>query len=120
MKRAPATIFRDCNVSGDAMNPNTSLDERFGDAEAEPTPWSTAEQILDTAGTYWVTTVRRDGRPHVTTLLAVWVDDALNFVTGENEQEAVNLRAGLSVREFIERDQARPRSDLLRRQALLT
>jgi hypothetical protein len=76
-----------------AMNPNTTLDPRFGDTEAEPTPWSTAEQILDTAETFWVCTVRRDGRPHVTTLLAVWVDDALNFVTGENEQKAVNLRA---------------------------
>lgn len=53
------------------MNPKTTLDPRFGDADAKPTPWTTAEQILDTAETFWFTTVRRDGRPHVTALLAV-------------------------------------------------
>jgi nitroimidazol reductase NimA-like FMN-containing flavoprotein (pyridoxamine 5'-phosphate oxidase superfamily) len=74
------------------MNPNTSLDPRFGDSAAEPISWSTAEQILDTAETFWLTTVRRDGRPHVTTLVAVWADDALNFTTGAGEQKAVNLR----------------------------
>ena len=74
------------------MNPETSNDIRFGDADATPTPWSTAEQILDTAEVFWLSTVRRDGRPHVATLLAVWVDDALNFSTGGDEQKAVNLR----------------------------
>lgn len=64
------------------MNPETSIDPRFGDEDAVPTPWATAENILDTAETYWLSTVRRDGRPHVTTLLAVWVDGALNFTTG--------------------------------------
>jgi hypothetical protein len=73
------------------MNPETSIDRRFGDNDATSTPWTTAEEILDSAGTYWISTVRRDGRPHVTTLLAVWVDDALNFTTGEQEQKAVNL-----------------------------
>ncbi len=74
------------------MNPETSNDIRFGDADATPTPWATAEEILGTAETFWLSTVRRDGRPHVTTLLAVWVDDALNFTTGSEEQKAVNLR----------------------------
>ena len=74
------------------MNPETTIDPRFGDEDAIPTPWATAENILDTAETYWLSTVRRDGRPHVTTLLAVWVDGALNFTTGSEEQKAVNLR----------------------------
>ncbi len=73
------------------MTPETTIDERFGDADASPTPWATAEELLGTAETFWLSTVRRDGRPHVTTLLAVWVDDALNFTTGEQEQKAVNL-----------------------------
>ena len=34
----------------------------------------------------------RDGRPHVTPLVAVWLDDALHFATGSSEQKAVNLR----------------------------
>jgi general stress protein 26 len=74
------------------MNPEVTIDLRFGDADATPTPWTVAGQILDTAETFWISTVRRDGRPHVTTLLAVWVDDALHFTTGESEQKAVNLR----------------------------
>ena len=39
----------------------------------------------------WVTTVRADGRPHVTPLVAVWLDDAVHFSTGAGEQKAVNL-----------------------------
>jgi hypothetical protein len=42
---------------------------------------------------FWVTTVRADGRPHVTPLVAVWADGAIHFHTGPQEQKAVNLRA---------------------------
>jgi nitroimidazol reductase NimA-like FMN-containing flavoprotein (pyridoxamine 5'-phosphate oxidase superfamily) len=38
-----------------------------------------------------VTTVRADGGPHVTPLVAVWLDDAVHFTTGPSEQKAVNL-----------------------------
>ena len=48
---------------------------------------------LETAEIYWLTTVRRDGRPHVTPLLAVWNDGALHFCTGPDEQKARNLEA---------------------------
>ncbi len=41
----------------------------------------------------WLTTVRPDGRPHTTPVVAVWVDDALYFTTGAEEQKAKNLRA---------------------------
>ena len=37
--------------------------------------------------------MRKDGRPHVTPLVAVWLDGMLHFSTGESEQKAVNLRA---------------------------
>ena len=40
---------------------------------------------------YWLSTVRPDGRPHVTTLLSVWVDGALYFCTGAEERKAKNL-----------------------------
>ena len=42
---------------------------------------------------FWVTTVRPDGRPHSTPLVAVWLDDALHFCTGPTEQKAHNLVA---------------------------
>jgi nitroimidazol reductase NimA-like FMN-containing flavoprotein (pyridoxamine 5'-phosphate oxidase superfamily) len=38
-----------------------------------------------------VATVRPDGRPHVAPLLAVWLDGALHFCTGEDERKAKNL-----------------------------
>jgi general stress protein 26 len=72
--------------------PETTLDPRFSDPEAEAVGWAETEQVLDAAQLFWITTVRRDGRPHVTPLVAVWLDDALYFTTGPNEQKAVNLR----------------------------
>jgi nitroimidazol reductase NimA-like FMN-containing flavoprotein (pyridoxamine 5'-phosphate oxidase superfamily) len=72
--------------------PETSLDRRFSDPEAQATSWAETKQALDAAQLFWITTVRRDGRPHVTPLVAVWLDDALYFTTGPDEQKAVNLR----------------------------
>jgi nitroimidazol reductase NimA-like FMN-containing flavoprotein (pyridoxamine 5'-phosphate oxidase superfamily) len=71
--------------------PVTELDERFSDPGAEATPWATVREVLTDAQLSWVTTVRADGRPHVTPLVAVWLDDALHFTTGPREQKAVNL-----------------------------
>jgi len=48
--------------------------------------------VLETAELFWISTVRADGRPHVTPLVAVWLDGALHFSTGAGEQKAVNLR----------------------------
>ncbi len=48
--------------------------------------------MLETAELFWISTVRADGRPHVTPLVAVWLDGALHFSTGAGEQKAVNLR----------------------------
>jgi hypothetical protein len=46
---------------------------------------------LEKAEIYWLTTVRPDGRPHVTPLIAVWRDGAMYFCTGETERKARNL-----------------------------
>ncbi|MGH9090308.1 MAG: pyridoxamine 5'-phosphate oxidase family protein [Acidimicrobiales bacterium] len=43
------------------------------------------------ADTYWLSTVRPDGRPHVTPLIAVWHAEALWFATGPDERKAKNL-----------------------------
>jgi hypothetical protein len=72
-------------------SPQTSLDARFSSDGAPPTPWADAAAALDGAELWWVTTVRADGRPHVTPLLAVWQDGALHFCTGPGEQKARNL-----------------------------
>lgn len=71
----------------------TELDRRFSDPEAEATPWEATEALLENAQLAWITTVRSDGRPHVTPLVTVWLDDAVHFATGAEEQKGVNLRA---------------------------
>jgi general stress protein 26 len=67
------------------------LDTRFSDPEAQPTPWSETEQALERAELYWITTVRADGRPHVTPLIGIFYDGAMHFCTGLQEQKARNL-----------------------------
>jgi nitroimidazol reductase NimA-like FMN-containing flavoprotein (pyridoxamine 5'-phosphate oxidase superfamily) len=71
--------------------PVAELDERFSSQDATPTAWSDARRHLEEAEVYWVSTVRPDGRPHVTPLISVWMDDALYFCTGPAEQKARNL-----------------------------
>ena len=75
-------------------DPVTMLDRRFSDPEAVVTSWEETRRVLETAELFWITTVRRDGRPHVTPLVAVWLDDAIYFCTGPQEQKAVNLAHG--------------------------
>jgi general stress protein 26 len=67
------------------------LDDRFSDPGAEAVPWDEARRVLQDAPLAWITTVRADGRPHVTPLVTVWLDDALHFCTGPDEQKARNL-----------------------------
>lgn len=77
--------------------PTTELDARFSDPGATPTTWQQTLQALQAAELFWITTVRADGRPHVTPLVAVWHDDTLYFCTGPAEQKAVNLRTNPQV-----------------------
>ncbi len=77
--------------------PVTELDARYGDEGAQPTNWTETRAALEAADLYWVTTVRPDGRPHVTPLIAVWRDHAMYFCTGPHEQKAHNLAANPQV-----------------------
>ncbi|MEV8428366.1 pyridoxamine 5'-phosphate oxidase family protein [Streptomyces sp. HUAS 31] len=71
--------------------PQTRLDARYSDEKATATPWSEAEKRLSEAELFWISTVRPDGRPHVTPLPAVWSRGALHFCTGPEERKARNL-----------------------------
>ncbi|MBV8304806.1 MAG: pyridoxamine 5'-phosphate oxidase family protein [Acidimicrobiia bacterium] len=73
--------------------PATTLDGRFSEPGASPVSWEDTRQVLAESELFWLTTVRADGRPHVTPLVAVWLDDALYFTTGADEQKAHNMRA---------------------------
>ena len=73
--------------------PRTELDSRFSDSDAQPTSWEQTLAEIKRAELFWISTVRADGRPHVTPLVAVWLDDALHFSTGPDEQKALNIAA---------------------------
>lgn len=49
----------------------------FPKGSAALLPWVHAAALLDAARNYWLASVRPDGRPHVTPLWGVWIDDAL-------------------------------------------
>ena len=53
-------------------------------------PWATAEERLENPErprTYWLATVRGDGRPHVRPIIGMWMEGAFYFVSGERTAE---------------------------------
>jgi general stress protein 26 len=72
--------------------PVTTFDAEYSDPAATATEWERTRQALEEAELFWVSTVRADGRPHVTPVVAVWAEDAVCFSTGDDEQKGVNLR----------------------------
>jgi pyridoxine/pyridoxamine 5'-phosphate oxidase len=63
----------------------------FSSPGALATSWAQGRDELARAQLYWLSTVRPDGRPHVTPLLGVWREDALYICTGSGERKAKNL-----------------------------
>lgn len=73
------------------IDPVGELDPRYSSPGAVATEWARARERFARAQVYWLSSVRRDGRPHVTPLLAVWLDGVVHFCTGPDEQKAANL-----------------------------
>ena len=71
-------------------DPVIELDARFSGPGAVVTAWEDVRRTMDDAQLFWISTVRADGRPHVTPLLAVWQEGALHFCTG-----AIGKRASI-------------------------
>jgi len=65
----------------------------FSYPDATPVPWSEGLDHVIAAETFWLSTVRSDGRPHLTPLIAVWHGDGIWFTTGPDEQKVRNLAA---------------------------
>ena len=72
--------------------PIAELDIRFSQPGVTAPPWTEVAAVLAASEMFWLSTVRRDGRPHVAPLPAIWLDGTLYFCTGAQEQKAVNLR----------------------------
>lgn len=67
--------------------------DRYGSAEL---PWSRPRDVLVTDSnspdlTFFVATVRPDGRPHSAGVGAIWVDGALYFTSGPSTRKSRNL-----------------------------
>ncbi len=61
---------------------------------AEPIPWSRAlDQLQDDSvkKTYWLATVRPNGRPHVAGVGVLWLDGKFYFTSGEGTRKSRNL-----------------------------
>lgn len=71
--------------------PETKLDRRFSSPDATPTDWTDGLKRIEEAELFWLSTVRPEGRPHVTPLISVWLDGAAYFCTGPEERKAKNL-----------------------------
>jgi Pyridoxamine 5'-phosphate oxidase len=71
--------------------PTAELDSQFSSDDATPIPWVEGRERPEGAEVYWISSVRPDGRPHVTPLLSVWLDGTLYFCTGPDERKAKNL-----------------------------
>ncbi len=72
-------------------DPVAELHPDFSGDGAAATAWAEARGLLEQAEVFWLATVRPDGRPHVTPLFSVWLDDTLYFCTGRDERKAKNL-----------------------------
>jgi general stress protein 26 len=79
-------------TSPQELEPSADLSP-FSSDGATPTAWTQAREDLRLAEVYWLSTVRPDGRPHVTPLLGIWLDGAMYFCTGPSERKAQNLAA---------------------------
>jgi len=80
-------------MTAPSSDPTPELDERFSEPDATARPWPEVLAVIEAAEISWISTVRPDGRPHVTPLPVFWLDGALHFCTGPEEQKARNLAA---------------------------
>jgi pyridoxine/pyridoxamine 5'-phosphate oxidase len=76
-----------------------TADLLFSEADATPfstdektlKPWSQAQKCLEAASRIWITTVRKDGRPHTAPVLLLWRDDTAYVTSRPSARKAQNL-----------------------------
>ena len=71
--------------------PAGELDARYSSEGAAATAWEEARDRVAGAEVCFLSTVRPNGRPHITPLLSVWLDGVAHFCTGPDEQKARNM-----------------------------
>jgi general stress protein 26 len=76
-----------------ADEPIAELNPAFSEPGATGRPWADVAKVLADSEMFWLSTVRRDGRPHVTPIPTVWADGLLHFASGSHEQKTRNIEA---------------------------
>ena len=78
------------------IEPVAQLNEGFSQPGAAAPPWPEVTRVLSMTEMFWLSTVRRDGRPHVTPLPAIWAEGKVHVCVGSHEQKARNLESNRS------------------------
>lgn len=60
-------------------------------------PWSFVESRMTESRSYWISTTRPDGRPHVMPVWGVWLDSVLYFGTDRASRKSRNLSGNPAV-----------------------
>jgi predicted pyridoxine 5'-phosphate oxidase superfamily flavin-nucleotide-binding protein len=84
-------------MSVPATEPTAEVDAPYSSPDAVATDWDRARSVFAAAPIYWLSTVRADGRPHVTPVIALWAGAAIHVCTGPQEQKAKNLASNPNV-----------------------
>ena len=64
------------------IEPTVELHEGFSEPNAKARPYAEVVEVLTNSEMFWLSSVRRDGRPHLTPLPAIWLGRALHFCAG--------------------------------------
>src|SRR5690554_4012499 len=62
-----------------------------------PARWRAINARLSREETIWIATVRRDGRPHLTPVWYVWLEDKIYVSIGADSQKFTNLHLNQNV-----------------------
>ncbi len=87
----PAALRDERDERDEHVGPTGTLLTGYSSPGARPVPWGEVRRVLERAEISWVSTVRPDGRPHVTPLMTVAADGCLHVTTGPGERKARNL-----------------------------
>jgi PPOX class probable F420-dependent enzyme len=81
--------------------PGYGLDQITG-RPGKRLPWSQVSELLAASRSYWVCTVRPDGRPHAVPVWGQWLDETFYFLTGRQSRKTRNLAENPQVVVHIE------------------
>jgi nitroimidazol reductase NimA-like FMN-containing flavoprotein (pyridoxamine 5'-phosphate oxidase superfamily) len=73
---------------------------------ADLLPWSHALERLEQARIYWIASVRSNGRPHLTPIWGVWLDNVLFFDGSPESRRSRNIAAHPAIAVHVERGNA--------------